>query len=477
MRHIFSVQTISETETNFRQQFGEGILMERASFAIAARVSQLLRDLFGGVVGAKVLLLVGGGDNGGDALFAGTYLLNRGVDVRAIQVSEHMHELGFEAFRVAGGRFIESEVIQNFAPDVILDGIVGTGLRGPLRENVLSVIQAVNRSESFVVSIDVPSGVIADTGEVLGAAVQANVTLTIGAYKIGVFTGQGKAQTGLLDFIDIGVEYPASQAIAHLLDLRDLLEEYPPIQVQSYKYSRGVVGLNVGSEDYPGASLLAVGGALASGVGMVRMSEQVAPFVIEAHPEVVQGLHDPHINAFAIGSGGAGDIDQLAELLSKSVPVVIDAHALDFLSDDAIRNLLAERNANGVLTVMTPHAGEASRLGFSGTNRLEVAKQLAQHFQATVVLKGPGTIMMNPKGDTFVDLFGSQTLSSAGTGDVLAGLIAGSLATSSSPSIKTVASAVALHGLASRWLSDTETASDLVEALIVVRTDLQNTQE
>jgi len=477
VRPVYLAHTIAETEKAFRQKFGNDILMLRAAFALATRTALLLRDQLGKVLGSKVLLLVGSGDNGGDALFAGVALLKRGVDVRALGVADTMHELGKQAFVSAGGRFIQRDGVQGFQSDVVLDGIVGTGLEGSLSLDASEIVHAINQGSATVVSIDVPSGVLANSGEVQGVAIQADVTMTIGALKVGLLTGAGKSHAGILDLIDIDVDYPEASAIAQVLDFEDVSDAYPSVEQESYKYSRGVVGLNVGSKQYPGAAFLAVRAALTSGVGMVRIESDIATDVVHAHPEVVIGFDDQHLAAFAIGSGGAGTLDETLTLLQGEKPVVIDAYALQFLKDQNVLQRNGERLRAGVLTVITPHEGEATALGFSGANRFEVATKMARELQVVVVLKGPGTLIAHPDGTVFIDVYGSSSLASAGTGDVLTGLIAGTLAAHAQPQIKLVAAAVALHGLASRQMADSAVASDLIESLTQVRTQMQDTQE
>ena len=446
--------------------------MERASFAVASRVAQILSENVGRVVGSKVLLLVGSGDNGADALFAGSYLRKRGVDVRALLITQPVDQLATNAFIDSSGTFLNQGDAETFDADLILDGIVGSGLQGALRNECNSAVELANQSHALVVAIDLPSGVIADTGEVQGIAIEADVTLTIGAYKIGTLTGAGKSYVGTLDLINIGIEYPTDDAVAGLIDIEEIAEIFPDPESEAHKYSHGVVGLDVGSSDFPGAALLATAGALASGVGMVRIAGDVATDVIERYPEVVIGLHDAKITGFAVGSGKSGTLETLIELLASPHPVVIDAHALQFLSELEILQLTKRRLESSVLTVITPHEGEAARLGFASKDRVSMARQMANQLNVTTVLKGPGTVIAEPAGSTFIDTYGSSALATAGTGDVLAGLLAGTLARVPNGTIKTVAGAVALHGLASRLMNPGDSASDLVRCLAQARIQL-----
>lgn len=471
-------------------------LMHRAAFAIAVRITMILRATHGRVVGSRVLLLVGGGNNGGDALLAGQILAQRGVDVRALYLTD----------RDVSIRAIQPDDVEHFNPDVVLDGLFGIGLRSELSQRAVQLI-AATRNHGLMVAVDIPSGVHADTGLVEDGCVQADITLTVGTLKPGLLTGFGKQASGIVDVLDMDFPYPASRINA--VDLADVAKVFGPPMLAAHKYSRGVVLVNAGSEAYRGAAVLAVAGARASGVGLVHYSGGAADNVVQAFPDVIvrtqvdvnelPGDHtkddnwDEHaqtrakqqsgnfkrVDAILLGSGDAGDISTLGRYLEQPVPVVIDAGALDYLLDESIQQSLKLRLQSNQITVITPHVGEARRLGVVASDRLAWAERLAQTFSVTVVLKGPGTVICDPAGIKMIDTFGTSALATAGTGDVLAGLIAGTLAQPSQviPAIERIACAVALQGLAGRLAGNGCTAVTLSQMLTKVRNDLADTQE
>ena len=450
--------------------------MSQAAFGISVRVAAVLHSLTGRVVGSKGLLLVGPGNNGGDALWAGALLARRGIAVRALCTSESCHEIGRSKFLAAGGRFIARADAERFAPDIVLDGIFGAGYRDGLPEEVRAAISSTSTLGTMV-AIDVPTGVHADTGIADEGCVQADVTLTIGTLKPGILTGQGKAASGVIDVVPLDFTYPASDSF--VVDYSDLEDVYGPAPLLSHKYTRGVALINAGSLRYPGAGVLAVGGARASGIGMVRFAGEQPAGVMATYPDVIVSNDLAHTNAILVGSGESGTTEQLAEYLATDMPVVIDAHALTFLSNAEARTALAQRYERGAITVLTPHEGEAARLGFAEPSRIAQATAIAQSFNAFVVLKGAGTVIASPMGAYAIDQYGTAALATAGSGDVLAGLIAGTLAQGCAvdDALRHVACAVALHGLAGRRADGGCTATTLVEALVEVHSELVDTRE
>jgi hydroxyethylthiazole kinase-like uncharacterized protein yjeF len=322
----------------------------------------------------------------------------------------------------------------------------------------------VRRTGAPILAVDLPSGIEADTGEVLGAAVRADVTVTFGTHKPGLFVDPAAGCAGVVEFVDIGLEFPESAvpALANLqeADVRALL---PEPSRSSHKYSRGVVGLAVGSARYPGAALLAAGAALRSGVGAVRYDGPVD--VVSAYPEVIRG--DGEVQAWVVGSGLGQDEEarrRLAHVLESDVPVVVDADGLRLLPRQAL--------SRSAPTVLTPHAGEAAALlGVSAAEieerRLAHVRRLAELYDATVLLKGTLSLICSPETATVrVNTHASPYLATAGSGDLLSGLIGGLLAGGLPPRDAAAAGAY-LHGaaglLAAR--SGPVAAGDLVAAL------------
>jgi hydroxyethylthiazole kinase-like uncharacterized protein yjeF len=453
----------------------EGTLMQRAAHALAISCARLLGDRNGGVVGSRVVLLVGSGNNGGDALWAGAGLAGRGVRVDALCLSDTVHVEGAEALRRAGGRLhrwsssepMHAELVAS--ADLVVDGILGIGGRGGLRAEAIDAVTSI--TDALVVAVDVPSGVDADTGRVDGVAVIADVTVTFGAVKPGLILSPGCEHSGFVQFVDIGLDFDGD-AVAAVLDADDVALWVPGPRDGDHKYSRGVVGVTAGSSSYPGAALLVTAAARHADVGMARYLDRGdgnARMVVEQYPDVVVDGAPPaeqrRATAWACGSGFPGDqVDALTveAVLAADVPVVLDAGALTIVAAEAdVRRRIVERAAAGLVTVLTPHDGEFARLApgvlDAAPSRLVAAQQCAAALQAVVVLKGPGTVVADPGGEAFIDIEGTADLATAGSGDVLAGLMGGLLASAwaaherdPSALLEAVASAVWLHGRAGR---------------------------
>jgi ADP-dependent NAD(P)H-hydrate dehydratase / NAD(P)H-hydrate epimerase len=441
MRYAHAVADVRTAERELMARLPEGTLMQRAAFGLATIAAGMLRGEAGSVYGSRVALLVGVGDNGGDALYAGVFLAQRGATVHAVLADPaRAHAGGLSALREAGGRVVfafEAEPVLLRA-DLIMDGLLGIGgsggLRGAFAELAALAHSAAQVSGAPIVAVDLPSGVDADTGEVAGAAVQADVTVTFGTHKPGLFLDPGAGNAGIIEFVDIGLEFPPSVApVLENLQEEDVRALLPEPSRSSHKYSRGVVGLAVGSERYPGAALLSVGAALRSGVGAVRYSGPVD--VVRAHPEVITG--EGRVQAWVVGSGLGQDDEarrRLLDVLATDVPVVVDADGLRMLPQKAL-----DRSAP---TILTPHSGEAAQLlGVSAAEiegqRLASVRRLAELYDATVLLKGTLTLICDPPNTTVnarafgtarVNTHASAVLATAGSGDVLAGLIGGLLA-------------------------------------------------
>ena len=486
MRPICSVEVVRRAEAG--AGVPEPVLMQCASTALAGVCLDLVRGVRGRVRGARVAALVGSGNNGGDALWALAHLARRGIATVAIGDPERMHVGGGGAARAAGSRVLAWDDPQVAAviatADLVLDGILGIGGAGAVREPAAGAVRAVLASGVPVVSVDVPSGVDSDTGQVAGLAINADVTVCFGVLKRALVVPPARSLAGSVTVVDIGLRVSDLEPAAWALSLGDLAVVGPA--PDAHKYSRGVVGVTAGSVSYPGAALLAVGGARRSGAGMVAFSpgpetersrsgtarhadtqqsrrgvelDPVATMVVAQYPDVVLDTARD-FDARCIGPGlgsGRGAMDAVLSAMADPAPLVIDASALAVLARQDGRQALAERSAAGWVTVLTPHAGEFARIGFDASDGPFVAAgRAACESGAVVVLKGPGTVVAAPDV-TYVDTFGDASLATAGSGDVLAGLIAGMLGTSArsggvdaSAAALVAARAVGLHGLAGR---------------------------
>jgi ADP-dependent NAD(P)H-hydrate dehydratase / NAD(P)H-hydrate epimerase len=507
MRVAYSVSKVRAAEAALMALVPDGALMQRAAAGLASVCAGLLRDGAGGVYGSRVVILAGTGDNGGDALYAGERLARRGASVTVIQAGPRLHEQGARALTAAGGRVISVarppdpdatrddlagppdeagradrgrydagyEVRRAIGyADLIIDGMLGIGGKGGLREPYATLAQlAANARNAVTVAVDLPSGIDADTGVVAGPAVRADVTVTFGAVKPGLLIDPGAGYAGVVELIDIGLgPHLEAPPDASAPQARDIAAYLPCPTAESDKYRRGVLGLLVGSDRYTGAAVLATGGAVNGGAGMVRLVTfpGAATAVRQLHPEVVitELAGEPssptgsaprfpqdvgRVQAWAVGSGMGTDDEaarRLAAVLATSLPVLIDADGLTVL---ARHRELLPRPAP---TLITPHAGELGRLLDADpadveARRLEYARRAADRLGVCVLLKGSTTVVAPPDGvdPVLVNTTGTPWLATAGTGDVLAGLAGALLAQGLLPPQAAIAAAY-LHGLAAR---------------------------
>jgi ADP-dependent NAD(P)H-hydrate dehydratase / NAD(P)H-hydrate epimerase len=455
----------------------EGTLMQRAAAGLTAACA----DLLGRVYGTRVVLLVGSGDNGGDALYAGARLARRGAGVVAVLLApDHAHPGGLAALRRAGGRDVAPESAGPLIDraDLVVDGIVGIGGKGGLRADAVTLAERVGRTRAAVVAVDLPSGVEADSGEVLGAAVRADLTVTFGTHKPGLLVDPAREYAGSVRLVDIGLRLPDSAEL-EALQHTDVARLLPFPGVASDKYRRGVVGIAAGSARYPGAAVLSVSGALRGGAGAVRYVGAAADAVIARFPETLVSDRGPRkagrVQAWVTGPGAGDDAATVAEVLAEDdVPVLVDADGLRLADRDAVR-------ARTAPTLMTPHAGEAAALlGLSREEvegaRLAAVRELAERYGATVLLKGSTTLVADPGGGAVrVNATGTGWLATAGSGDVLSGL-AGSLLAAGIGARDAGSAAAYLHGLAGRYAADGAPAGahDVADSLPAAWRDVQS---
>lgn len=453
MRGAWRVAAVREAEKSLMARLPEGTLMQRAAAGLARRCALLLPRVYG----ANVLLLVGAGDNGGDALYAGARLARRGARVAALPLSpDRAHRGGLAGFRAAGGRVVGRAPDQ---VDLVVDGIVGIGGRGALRTEAAAVVQALP-ADALVVAVDVPSGIDVDTGAVDGPAVRADVTVTFGCLKPGLVVGPAAPHAGLVELVDIGLGPFLDDAPAvEIPEAADVAEWWPRPGPADDKYTRGAVGVAAGSPPFTGAAVLSVGGAASGPAGFIRYAGAAATQVRACWPEAVvtdRAADAGRVQAWAAGPGLGVDERAKAELrtvLAAPVPVCLDADALTLVADGP-QGWLARRKAP---TVLTPHDREFTRLGGekpdnsepTGAGRVAAALRLARWLDVVVLLKGDRSIVATPQGRAYVNPTGSPALATAGTGDVLTGLIGSLLASGLPPEQAALAGAYA-HGLAGR---------------------------
>jgi hydroxyethylthiazole kinase-like uncharacterized protein yjeF len=434
------------------------VLMQRASHGLANAVVRELQAAGQRLYGASVAVIAGKGNNGGDGLFAASFLGARGMRTTAVLTGDSAHPEALAAFERAGGRVHHltgsnaSQLAGELArADVVIDAVLGTGapggLRGPAAELVaaLSALRPASGQRGIVVACDIPSGVDADTGQAHGPVLSADLTVTFGAAKVGLFADPGADHVGRVQVVPIGIEAELPWPALRRLEQADLARLLPHPGRRSHKYSRGVLGVVAGSADYPGAAVLACRGALAGGVGMVRYlgPPEVADLVRQSCPEVVcstGSVEENRVQAWLVGSGmGPGDSEQLQrarDAVDSGLPVIADAGAIP-----ALPTILAPQ------VVLTPHAGELASLLQRLSSRpgspdfdpapdragveaatLAAVRHAAVQTEATVLLKGATTLIASPFQDFYSQSEGTAWLATAGSGDVLSGIVGALLA-------------------------------------------------
>ena len=440
----------------------DGALMQRAAAGLATAIGELL----GGVYGRRVVLLVGSGDNGGDALYAGALLARRGANVAAWLLGDRAHEAGLAALRRAGGRVEQPRPLGAGAVDLVVDGVVGIGGRPGLPPRVAEAVIPIHQAIPLV-AVDVPSGVGVDTGERDGMHLRADLTVTFGTHKVAHLVDPAAAACGVVELVDLGLDLPPAPVEA--LGEEDVARLLPRPGPTSHKYTRGVVGVRAGSTTYPGAALLAVAGANTGLAGMVRYVGSAADTVKQHHPEVVGA---GRVQAWVVGPGGGDEAERhLTEALADDVPLVVDADGLRHVSAPVPR------------AVLTPHAGELAAM--LGVERSEVEAAPLRHatgaagrFGCVVLLKGRRTLIAQAaegagdasgSGRVRVTTTGPSWLATAGAGDVLSGLIGALLANGLSP-YDAASVGSWLHGAAAQLASGGGpiTATDVARAVPAV---------
>lgn len=403
----------------------------------------------------QVTALVGTGNNGGDALVLLRNLASWGRPVSAILVGERaleeglLHGWGIRTFLDSDFRgsvaLLDGELAR---AQVLVDGVLGTGISGPPRERQCWAINGMNRAEAPVLALDIPSGVDANTGSVPGDAVLAAVTVAFGGAKLGSVLHPGRSHVGRLVVVEIGFP-PVGEATfkGNLITPGWAGLRLPRREPDTHKNAVGALLLVAGHSGMAGAAILASRAALRAGVGFLRIASPPENRAIlqEAVPEAVfvdatdtAALREAALASRALGIGpGLGTEEEGAGILNQALamagghPMLLDADALNLIAlgrAPSLRELGGEREV-----VLTPHPGEMSRLtGLTPEavtrDRPGVAGKLATDSGCTVLLKGAPSLVATPAGRLLVDTVGSSDLAAAGMGDVLSGVIAGFLA-------------------------------------------------
>jgi len=471
-------------------------LMSAAAGHIAAAVMGHLPS------GGHVAVFCGTGNNGGDGIAAAACLINREVDVRVFLIgsedkltpdsSEMLRRLN--SFGGSLEHFAVSDELASHlsACDVIVDAIVGIGLDSELRGDALLAVDMINAAGAYVVSSDIPSGVNADTGAIMGAAVNADVTVTYSLAKQGHFIEPGSTQCGELRICDIGIPPDVVDgAVSHVFAVTQDDISLPNRRLDTHKGNYGRCLIIAGSTGYTGAPALSARAASIMGAGLVSVGvpksiyeimavklDEEMPFPLpedrhgrlsaNAAGEILRRADKCNVCLIGPGLGRSSDITEIVQsaLRITRVPVILDADGIN-----AIANNVDILDKAACTLILTPHAGEFVRLGGNLTygDRLREARMFAKKHRCILVLKGHCTITAMPDGAAFINTSGGPAMAKGGSGDVLAGMIAALIGQGIEVNTA-VHTAVYLHGLAgdmcaAEYGDYSVTASDLITML------------
>ncbi len=485
MQPIFTTAGIRVIEREVMTGPGKPRLMERAGLAAAETVRRVMPER-----AKNVLIVAGPGNNGGDAFELAVHLKRWFYRVTVV-FSGKRESLSSDAgaalrkWEAAGGAFLD-DIPGEGRWDFVVDGLFGIGLVRPLSGRHAGLVERMNRIGAPMLSLDVPSGVNADTGAVMGVAVRANHTITFIALKPGLLTLDGPDYCGalLVDTLGIGLDRLAPGE--GQLITRKALDAVLPRRPRNYhKGHAGSVGILGGAQGMAGAALLAGRAALLAGAGRVSvgMLAEQAPALDPSQPELMlrraQDILDGSMNVLAAGPGmgnSAASKALLEKALRAEVPIVLDADALNLIAADGrLGDMLRGRPGPKLLT---PHPAEAARLLGAETrsvqaDRLAAAKAIALRYDCAVALKGNGTVVADRAGGWWINSSGNAGMASAGMGDALTGIVAGLAAQGAEP-LSALRAGVFLHGAAADALVAQGhgplgiTASDVIAAARVL---------
>jgi hydroxyethylthiazole kinase-like uncharacterized protein yjeF len=468
-------------------------LMERAGVSVADAVSA------GHLSGKRVVVVAGPGNNGGDGFVAARHLAERGFSVRLLLFGQLSRLKGdsAEAARRWDGEVNVGSPAHVQPADILIDALFGAGLDRAVEDDAAALIEAINASGAHVVAVDLPSGINANTGAVMGVAVRAHETVTFFRRKPGHLLLPGRSHCGGVTVADIGIPEDVLGTIRPRTFLNEpaLWEARFPIpRIDAHKYARGhTVVVSGDLSASTGAARLASRGALRAGAGLVTIASPRDALVVNATGSLavmvraVDGaeelgalLGDRRINAVLLGPGGGAGPGMQAKVLcalSGERGVVLDADALTSFGDEPKKLFTALANHSQSPTILTPHEGEFVRIfkeilqKHEVKQKLEVSRYASHETGAIVLLKGADTVVAAPDGRAAISANAPPWLATAGSGDVLAGMAVGLLA-QGMPAFEAACAAVWLHGEAANRIGPGLISEDLPEALPGVYRDL-----
>lgn len=470
---ILTADELQNLEMRAANQLGADTLMKRAGAAAAELIMKRLEDA--GVEQRRVTLLVGPGNNGGDALACACELREKGAVVNVVlpggrRPTSALALAQLERWTQAGGTTYDDPYMTEKA-DCVVDGLFGTGLAKPITGDYLDAVLWFNERQALKVSLDIPSGLNPVTGHWTGSypGCSADVTITFLCVKSGLYMCEGADAAGEIVLNELDVSVPLSPLSVIGTD------EFPrvlrPRVKNSHKGDYGSVAVIGGTDGMIGASILAARAALISGAGRVTLEcrAEHAPHVDMVYPEIMfatQPVNLEDFDAIVLGCGLGTSAEAKArviEALNCQKPLILDADALNIIAADIkLQDMVLARRAP---TVLTPHPGEAARLLRRDTagvtaDRVAACRELAVQTGAIVVLKGAGTVISMRSSRTWINPTGSPMLATGGSGDVLAGMI-GAMFAQGYDMVESVLAAVYFHGLSAEGLEAGFTAGEI----------------
>lgn len=496
---IVTAQEMQQIDRTTIESYGlsGSILMERAGLSVARRIKERFDK-------RPVVVLAGGGNNGGDGFVVARELHNDGWNVKVLLFAKRDQLKGDALFHSKAaekfGVLIEERTkikVEELTDTVVVDALLGTGLKKEVKAPLNKVIDTLNESGSPVAAVDIPSGISSDTGQIMGAAIKACITVTFGLPKRGHYLYPGCGFAGELFIEDIGFPktlLESEQLLVELIEPAQLRQLLPKRQRNAHKGNFGHVFLVAGSRGKTGAALMAARAALRAGAGLVTigipesisqtfacrvLEEMTLPlpcnsgfFTLDSLGPALKFLQEK-ASVLAIGPGVSSEPETASFVralsVKSTVPVVIDADGINAFHKES--QALSQIDAP---CVITPHSGEMGRItGMSARqtdeNRMHVAVEFAKVFNVIVLLKGAPSVLACPDDTMFINPTGNPGMASAGTGDVLTGIIAGLIA-QGIPPVQGAKLGVYLHGLsgdiaAARKTEVAMTAGDILECL------------
>lgn len=470
---ILTADELQNLEMRAANQLGADTLMKRAGAAAAELIMKRLEDA--GVEQRRVTLLVGPGNNGGDALACACELREKGAVVNVVlpggrRPTSALALAQLERWTQAGGTTYDDPYMTEKA-DCVVDGLFGTGLAKPITGDYLDAVLWFNERQALKVSLDIPSGLNPVTGHWTGSypGCSADVTITFLCVKSGLYMCEGADAAGEIVLNELDVSVPLSPLSVIGTD------EFPrvlrPRVKNSHKGDYGSVAVIGGTDGMIGASILAARAALISGAGRVTLEcrAEHAPHVDMVYPEIMFATKPVNLedfDAIVLGCGLGTSAEAKArviEALNCQKPLILDADALNIIAADIkLQDMVLARRAP---TVLTPHPGEAARLLRRDTagvtaDRVAACRELAVQTGAIVVLKGAGTVISMRSSRTWINPTGSPLLATGGSGDVLAGMI-GAMFAQGYDMVESVLAAVYFHGLSAEGLEAGFTAGEI----------------